>query len=81
MARGIKMDTCPTCGATVAKNLAERIRKNEEGYICPGTTTKQQSRKEFEKDWGDDIDDEMNDRLTAQFLNNLEKTSNGAPSA
>ena len=57
MARMAKMETCPTCGATIAKNLAERLRNGEEGYICPGTTTKQESRKEFEEQWGKDLSD------------------------
>lgn len=77
--RGIKMDTCPSCGATIAKNLAERIRKNEEGYICPGTSTKQESRKKFEEQWGDDL--EAPNQREREFLDNLEKVTSGAPSA
>lgn len=50
-----KMDTCPTCGVTISKNLAERIKGGVEGYSCPGTSTKQESREEFEKAWGEDL--------------------------
>lgn len=55
MARMAPMETCPECGATIATNLAERIKKGIEGYSCPGTSTKQESRKEFEKAWGEDL--------------------------
>lgn len=55
MAKMAKMDTCPTCGATISKNLAERVRSGIPGYSCPGTTTKQESRKEFEEQWGKDL--------------------------
>lgn len=54
MARMAKMATCPTCGVTIAENLAKRIRQNEEGYKCPGTTT--ESRKDFEKKWAEDLE-------------------------
>lgn len=71
-ARGIKMDTCPTCGAAIAKNLAERLRNGEESYICPGTTTKQETRKEFEEQWGEDF---------TEAESKLQLEISGAPSA
>ena len=78
MAKMAKMDTCPTCGATIAKNLAERVRNGVPGYSCPGTTT-QPSRKEFEEQWGRDFTEaeikhqfeELNKRERA-FLDGLE---------
>lgn len=56
MARMAKMETCPTCGATLAANLVKRLRESAEGYICPGTSTKQESRKEFEAKWAADLE-------------------------
>lgn len=72
MARMAKMDTCPDCGATIAKNLAERVRNGVPGYSCPGTTT-QPSRKEFEEDWKKDLENGSADYL--------EWVLDGAPSA
>lgn len=44
MARMAKMENCPTCGATISKNLADRLKANEPGYVCPGTSTKSDAK-------------------------------------
>lgn len=70
MANSIKLETCPQCGATLAANQVKLLKTDPLEYVCPKQVEK---RKDWENNWGDDIDDEMNDRLTAQFEKNLNR--------
>lgn len=55
MTNSIKLESCPDCGAALAANLVKLLRTDPENYVCPGGSTKRQSRKDFEKAWAEDF--------------------------
>lgn len=70
MARSIELHHCPTCGAALAKNLVESLKKDAVNYQCPNKNKKVLRRPTYSK--------EELDESSASFLESVNPNFDGA---